>query len=87
MKTIKANPSADVIGMILKSPTEIQLSYRKGVNNILMAAEVEVLNANATGRRLELTFRGSNGKTVGTRRVYREHFVKMADKFGVDIDD
>lgn len=87
MKTIKANPSADVIGMVLKSPNEIQLGYRKGINNILMAAEVEVLSANATGRRLDLTFKGSDGKTIGTRRVYREHFIKMADKFGIDLDD
>jgi hypothetical protein len=34
---------------------------------------------------LTLVFKDAQGKELMTRRVYKEHFEKMADKFGVDL--
>ena len=85
MKTIKVNPSQEFIGMKLTSKKPIVVNYRKGKKNVIECAEIECINANATGRRLTLTFRDSKGVELGTRRVYLEHFEKMGDKFDIDI--
>jgi hypothetical protein len=87
MKTIKVNPSQEFIGMKLTSKKPIAVNYRKGKKNIIECSEIECTAANATGRRLTLTFRDDKGAELGTRRVYLEHFERMGDKFGVDVYD
>jgi hypothetical protein len=83
-KTVKPNPSAALIGMKLNSASEITVNFRQGKGNVISCNEIECTGANATGRRLTVTFK-SAGKELMTRRVYKEHFEKMADKFGVDL--
>ena len=85
MKTIKVNPSEEFIGMKLTSPKPITVNFRKGKKNVIECSEIECTAANATGRRLTLTFKDSKGAELGTRRVYLEHFERMGDKFGIDI--
>jgi hypothetical protein len=87
MKTIKMNPSQEFIGMKLLSDKPVEVNFRKGKKNIIICNEIECTNANATGRRLTLTFRDAKGSELGTRRVYFEHFEKMGDRFGIDIYD
>jgi hypothetical protein len=85
-KTVKANPSASLIGMKLSSPSNsISVNFRKGKANTMLCNEVEVKAANNTGRRLTLVFRDAAGQQIAERRVYKEWFEKMADQFGVDL--
>jgi len=84
-KTVKANPSAALIGMKLNSTDAKTVNFRQGKGNVVTCNVVEVLSANATGRRLEVSFKDDQGKEVMKRRVYKEHFEKMADVFGVII--
>jgi hypothetical protein len=82
-KTVKANPSAALIGMKLNSTDVKTVNYRQGKGNVVECNSIEVISANATGRRLVLSFKDAQGKEIMNRRVYKEHFEKMADKFGV----
>ena len=85
-KKVKTNPSATLIGMKLSSPANsIQVNFRQGKTNVVTCNEIEVTEANATGRRLTCVFRDAAGQELMKRRVYKEHFEKMADKFGVII--
>jgi len=86
-KKVKVNPSAVLIGMKLNAPTAdpIKVNYRDGKTNVVVCNQIEVTEANATGRRLTCIFRDAAGKELMNRRVYKEHFEKMADKFGVII--
>lgn len=85
VKTAKANPSAALIGIKLTSDASLAVNYRKGKLNTVLCNEIEVKAANNTGRRLTLVFRDAAGTVISERRVYKEWFEKMADKFGVDI--
>ena len=84
-KTAKANPSAALIGMKLNSTDPKTVNFRQGKGNVVECNSIEVITANATGRRLTLSFKDAQGKEIMTRRVYKEHFEKMADIFGVII--
>ena len=84
-KVSKPNPSAALIGMKLTSADVKTVNFRQGKGNVVECSAIEVLGANATGRRLEVSFKDATGKEVMKRRVYKEHFEKMADIFGVII--
>jgi len=84
-KTVKTNPSAALIGMKLNSADAKTVNFRQGKGNVVTCNTVEVIGANATGRRLEVSFKDATGKEVMKRRVYKEHFEKMADIFGATI--
>lgn len=84
-KTVKANPSAALIGMKLNSTDAKTVNFRQGKGNVVTCNAIEVVQANATGRRLTLSFKDAQGKEIMTRRVYKEHFEKMADIFGATI--
>ena len=84
-KKVKTNPSAALIGMKLNSADAKTVNFRQGKSNVVTCNTVEVLGANATGRRLEVSFKDASGKELMKRRVYKEHFEKMADIFGVII--
>jgi hypothetical protein len=84
-KTTKANPSAALIGMKLTSTDVKTVNFRQGKGNVVECSAIEVIEANATGRRLTLSFKDAQGKEIMKRRVYKEHFEKMADIFGVII--
>lgn len=81
-KTMKTNPSASLIGMKLTAQDVKSVNFRKGKGNVVSCNEIEVTAANDAGRRLTLVFK-NNGQEVLTRRVYKEHFEKMADTFGI----
>jgi hypothetical protein len=83
-KTLKANPSASLIGMKLTADAVKTVNFRKGKGNVISCNEIEVTAANDAGRRLTLVFK-NNGQDVLTRRVYKEHFEKMAEVFGIQI--
>ena len=87
MKKMQVNPSQEFIGMKLVSDKPVEVNFRKGKKNVIICSEIECTKANATGRRLTLTFRDLKGAELGTRRVYFEHFEKMGDRFGIDIYD
>jgi len=82
-KKVKTNPSAALIGMKLTSADPKTVNFRQGKTNVVTCNNIEVLAANATGRRLEVSFKDVTGKEIMKRRVYKEHFEKMADIFGV----
>ena len=84
-KKMKTNPSQSLIGMRLSSPDAKTVNYRQGKANVITCNSIECTEANAAGRRLTLVFKDVQGKELMTRRVYKEHFEKMADKFGVDL--
>ena len=86
-KKVKPNPSATLIGMKLNAPTAdaIKVNYRDGKTNVITCNQIEVTEANVTGRRLTCIFRDAVGQELMKRRVYKEHFEKMADKFGIII--
>ena len=84
---MQVNPSQEFIGMKLVSDKPVEVNFRKGKKNIIICSEIECTAANATGRRLTLTFKDNKGTDLGTRRVYFEHFEKMGDRFGIDIYD
>jgi hypothetical protein len=79
------NNSEELIGIKLTSDSPITVNYRKGKQNVIICTDVEVVDANCTGRRLTCIFK-SGKEVLGTRRIYKEHFARMADKFGVDVD-
>jgi hypothetical protein len=84
-KKVKVNPAAAIIGMKLTSPDPKTVNFRQGKGNVVACNTIEVTGANATGRRLEIVFKDDTGKEIMKRRVYKEHFEKMADLFGVII--
>ena len=84
-KTVKPNPSATLIGMKLTSADPKTVNFRQGKGNVVECNAVEVTGANATGRRLNVVFKDATGKEIMNRRIFKEHFEKMADVFGVII--
>jgi hypothetical protein len=83
-KKMKVNPSQELIGMKLTSADSKTVNFRQGKGNVVTCNEIEITQANATGRRLTAIFR-DGGKEIMTRRIYKEHFERMADKFGIDL--
>lgn len=84
-KVAKPNPSASLIGMKLTSADAKSVNFRQGKGNVVECNTIEVTGANATGRRLNVIFKDATGKEIMNRRIYKEHFEKMADIFGVII--
>ena len=84
-KKMKVNPAQEFIGVKLTSQDAVKVNYRQGKQNVITCNQIECLAANDAGRRLTLVFKDAQGKELMTRRVYKEHFEKMADKFGVDL--
>jgi len=84
-KVAKPNPSASLIGMKLSSVDAKSVNFRQGKGNVVECNTIEVTGANATGRRLNVIFKDSTGKEIMNRRIFKEHFEKMADIFGVII--
>lgn len=84
-KKIKLNPSANLIGKKLHSADSISVNFRKGKTNVVLCNEIECTAANPAGRRLTLVFRDAAGKEIMTRRCFKEHFEKMAEKFNVTL--
>jgi hypothetical protein len=87
VKTVKANPSQSYIGFTIAGKDELTVNYRQGKNNIISCMSVKCTAANATGRRLDVTFLDGKGQIVLERRVYKEYFEKMAQKFGVELPE
>ena len=83
-KTIKVNPSQSLIGLKMMSTDPISVNYRDGKSNIVSCNEIEIVSANATGRRLSCIFR-KDGVQVLERKVYKEHVERMASKFNFDL--
>lgn len=86
-KTPKAapiNPAAAIIGTIIKAKEITKVNFRQGAHNVVDCNEIECIAANATGRRLTLIFK-VDGNVEMERKVYKEHFEKMAEAFGVTI--
>ena len=84
-KVAKPNPSASLIGMKLTSVDAKSVNFRQGKGNVVECNAIEVTGANATGRRLNVIFIDATGKEIMNRRIFKEHFEKMADIFGVII--
>ena len=84
-KVAKPNPSASLIGMKLTSVDAKSVNFRQGKGNVVECNTIEVTGANATGRRLNVIFKDATGKEIMNRRIFKEHFEKMADVFGVII--
>ena len=84
-KVAKPNPSATLIGMKLTSVDAKSVNFRQGKGNVVECNTIEVTGANATGRRLNVIFKDASGKEIMNRRIFKEHFEKMADVFGVII--
>lgn len=84
-KKMKVNPAQECIGVKLTSQDAIKVNYRQGKANVITCNQIECVGANDAGRRLTLVFKDAQGTELMTRRVYKEHFEKMADKFGVDL--
>jgi len=84
-KVAKPNPSASLIGMKLSSVDAKSVNFRQGKGNVVECNAIEVTGANATGRRLNVIFKDASGKEIMNRRIFKEHFEKMADIFGVII--
>ena len=83
-KAVAANPSAAIIGTIIKAKEITKVNFRQGAHNVVDCNEIECIAANATGRRLTLVFK-ADGNVVMERKVYKEHFEKMAEQFGVTL--
>lgn len=84
MKKIKTFSVDHLLGMRMSSDRPMTVNFRQGKKNQITCSEVQVLAANCTGRRLTLQFANAN-REVLRRRVYFEHFEKIAETFGVDI--
>lgn len=82
-KAIKVNPSASYIGFKIAGPDAKTVNYRNGKKNIIECSSVHCTGANATGRRLVVTFHDAKGNQILERRVFKEYFEKMARVFGV----
>jgi hypothetical protein len=86
-KAVKANPSQSYIGFTIMGKDEQTVNYRQGKNNVVTCTSVKCTAANATGRRLDVAFLDGKGTVVLERRVYKEYFEKMAQKFGVELPE
>jgi hypothetical protein len=84
-KKMKVNPAQEFIGVKLTSQDAIKVNYRQGKANVITCNHFQCLGANHAVRRFTLVFKDAQGTELMTRRVYKEHFEKMADKFGVDL--
>jgi hypothetical protein len=84
-KKMKVNPSQSLIGKVLTSQDAIKVNFRRGKTNVITCNQIECTGVNEAGRRLTLVFKDAQGTELMTRRVYKEHFERMADKFGVDL--
>jgi hypothetical protein len=71
--------------MKLTSVDAKSVNFRQGKGNVVECNTIEVTGANATGRRLNVIFKDATGKEIMNRRIFKEHFEKMADIFGVII--
>jgi hypothetical protein len=85
MRKIKTFSVEHLLGMQLDVNSPVTVNYRQGKRNQVTCARVQVLEANCTGRRLLVKFSDASHREVLCRRVYFEHFEKIAEKFGVDI--
>jgi hypothetical protein len=82
---MKVNPAQYLIGKSITSPIAKTVNYRKGKINVVTCSHIECTAANAAGRRLTLVFKDHQGNEIMTRKVYKEHFERMATKFDVDL--
>ena len=79
----KVNPSASYIGFSIVSTTPVTVNYRQGKKNVVECSAIKCTAANATGRRLDVSFMNEKGTVILERRVYKEFFEKMAKVAGV----
>lgn len=86
-KPVKANPSASYIGFSISGTAPKTVNFRQGKKNIIQCNQVKCVGANATGRRLAVTFHDAEGKEILSRRVYKEYFEKMAQVFEVELPE
>ena len=86
-KAMKVNPSQSYIGLNIVGKNEQTVNYRQGKNNVITCAGVKCIGANATGRRLTITFHDAQGNQLLERKVYKEYFEKMAEKFEVELPE
>jgi hypothetical protein len=84
-KKMKVNPSQGLIGKVLTSQDAIKVNFRQGKANVITCNQIECTGVNGAGRRLTLVFKDAQGTELMTRRVYKEYFERMADKFGIDL--
>lgn len=82
-KPAKVNPSASYIGFSIVSTTPVTVNYRQGKKNVVECSAIKCTAANATGRRLDVSFMNEKGTVILERRVYKEFFEKMAKVAGV----
>jgi hypothetical protein len=86
-KTIKVNSSASYIGFGIIGKDEKTVNFRQGKNNTVTCNGAKCINANATGRRLTVTFQDAKGNTILERKVFKEYFEKMAQVFEVELPE
>jgi hypothetical protein len=86
-KAPKVNPSMSYIGFSIIGKGEKTVNFRQGKKNIVTCASVKCVAANATGRRLTVTFHDAQGNQILERRVYKEYFEKMAQVFEVELPE
>ena len=86
-QTMKVNPSQSYIGFTIKGDVAKTVNFRQGKGNIVTCNEIRCTNANATGRRLNVTFHDAAGVELLSRRVYKEYFEKMAQVFEVELPE
>ena len=86
-KAMKTNPSQSYIGFNIVGKDEKTLNFRQGKKNIITCNTVKCIGANATGRRLTVTFHDTKGNQILERKVYKEYFEKMAQVFEVELPE
>lgn len=86
-KPAKVNPSQSYIGFSITGTSEKTVNFRQGKKNVVTCKTVTCTGANATGRRLNVTFYDDNNKVIFERRVYKEYFEKMARVFEVELPE
>jgi hypothetical protein len=86
-KVMKVNPSQSYIGFNIVGKDEKILNFRQGKKNVITCNAVKCIGANATGRRLTVTFHDAQGNQLLERKVYKEYFEKMAQTFEVELPE
>ena len=86
-KAVKVNPSQSYIGFSITTPDPKIVNFRQGKANTVTCSTVKCIGANATGRRLTVTFHDAQGNQILERRVYKEYFEKMAQQFSVELPE
>lgn len=86
-KAVKLNPSHSYIGFSIIGKDEKILNFRQGKKNVVACNAVKCIGANATGRRLTVTFHDAQGNQILERKVYKEYFEKMAQTFEVELPE